>query len=214
MFQEKVCTKCEEKKSANGFHKDKSRRDGYSNWCKVCCKEYQQSEAGKKAYNQANEKYRQSDKGREARIRYSSSDKGKRIRQQYDASNAGRKVILHARKKFWQSLKGKQSKKRHSAIRRTHKTKAGGLYTQSQWYKLCKFYDFHCLRCDKQFFFEELTLDHIRPVSKGGSSNIFNIQPLCKPCNSKKGNKEIDYRKFLPDWIDRDASVWIQDTLF
>lgn len=34
-----------------------------------------------------------------------------------------------------------------------------------------------------------LSLDHIVPVSRGGGNTLENIQVLCKPCNSKKGNK-------------------------
>jgi len=34
-----------------------------------------------------------------------------------------------------------------------------------------------------------MTIDHILPKSRGGGNNINNYQPMCQPCNSKKGNK-------------------------
>jgi 5-methylcytosine-specific restriction endonuclease McrA len=73
---------------------------------------------------------------------------------------------------------------------RTAKTKAGGAYTYEQWIALCEKYDNHCLCCGKK---KKLTADHIVPVSKGGTSDIRNIQPLCGPCNSSKGNKSTDF---------------------
>ena len=56
-------------------------------------------------------------------------------------------------------------------------------------------YNFTCVHCGEK---EEkvLTIDHIYPVSKGGSDNISNLQILCKSCNSKKGNRlpqEVTY---------------------
>lgn len=35
----------------------------------------------------------------------------------------------------------------------------------------------------------KLTIDHIIPRSKGGSSKLFNLQPAHSTCNRKKGNK-------------------------
>jgi len=47
-------------------------------------------------------------------------------------------------------------------------------------------YGEQCVVCGSSV---DLTMDHIIPVSKGGEDVIENLQPLCKSCNSKKGNK-------------------------
>lgn len=35
---------------------------------------------------------------------------------------------------------------------------------------------------------EKMEVDHIRPWSMGGSDELWNLQPLCKPCNRTKSN--------------------------
>ena len=79
--------------------------------------------------------------------------------------------------------------------RRTRRLDAGGSFTASEWKSLCKRYHNRCLCCGKR---RKLTADHVIPVSKGGTSNISNIQPLCGPCNSSKGTKRTDYRRRIP----------------
>lgn len=44
-----------------------------------------------------------------------------------------------------------------------------------------------CQGCKQEFPDEELTVDHIRPLSKGGHPRALgNLQLMCEPCNSSK----------------------------
>jgi 5-methylcytosine-specific restriction endonuclease McrA len=80
------------------------------------------------------------------------------------------------------------------AKRRARETKSGGEFTREEWLDLCEKHDYRCLRCGKR---KPLAADHVIPVSKGGTSNISNIQPLCKICNSIKHTKSTDYRRLM-----------------
>ena len=64
-------------------------------------------------------------------------------------------------------------------------------YKKGRWYK-CAFCGKWCGRPagekanipDDQ----KMEVDHIKPWSQGGSDNLYNLQPLCKPCNRAKSN--------------------------
>ena len=43
-----------------------------------------------------------------------------------------------------------------------------------------------CHYCRRQVGREQLTMDHVVPLSRGGKSKKGNIVPACKECNSKK----------------------------
>lgn len=58
-------------------------------------------------------------------------------------------------------------------------------------YALAVRYGYRCLRCGTT---RRLGLDHIHPVSKGGKTEIDNLQLLCEPCNTEKGDQVMDYR--------------------
>lgn len=57
-----------------------------------------------------------------------------------------------------------------------------------------------CVCCKQPFPFNKMTVDHIKPISKPGSSNWpNNIQLLCKSCNSsKKNHHATDFRESKP----------------
>lgn len=79
--------------------------------------------------------------------------------------------------------------------RRVLETAAPGEhYTADEWKATKARYDHRCLMCRRQEPTIRLTVDHIMPISLGGSNAIDNLQPLCKSCNSKKHRGIIDLR--------------------
>lgn len=48
-----------------------------------------------------------------------------------------------------------------------------------------------CYLCRRAFAEDELTFDHIMPLSKGGKSNLGNLRLACDECNQRKGNQVL-----------------------
>lgn len=76
--------------------------------------------------------------------------------------------------------------------RRARLAQAEGSHTRQEWLALCERYGRRCLGCGASD--RPLTRDHVVPLSLGGSDYIENIQPLCRPCNTRKKDKHVDFR--------------------
>lgn len=85
----------------------------------------------------------------------------------------------------YQRFRGRQKvHRRRSAV---------GSHTKEQWDDLRALYGFRCACCRRPEPEVKLTEDHIVPVFSGGTNWIWNIQPLCQSCNSRKQTATIHY---------------------
>lgn len=74
-------------------------------------------------------------------------------------------------------------KRRYRARRRA----ADGFCSREQLEARIEFYGARCYLCREPFE----AIDHVIPVSRGGSEWPANLRPVCKSCNSRKGTRPL-----------------------
>lgn len=197
------CAICETTKPASDFYKkDKT--------CKKCRAE--RNKAIKSC---------QKDKTRERDKKYRAENKTKIEAQKKEYYEKNREEILRKdRHRYVANLQ--KNKTRHAAYRATHKkkiseynflykainaTKFGAIFdrklTQAMVFKefgavcyLCGMAIDMALLANHKF---SATIDHIIPLSRGGSHNLENTRPAHLSCNSKKHDKmPSELKCFLP----------------
>jgi 5-methylcytosine-specific restriction endonuclease McrA len=58
-----------------------------------------------------------------------------------------------------------------------------------------------CQYCNTPYTKQNLTLDHVVPLSLGGKTSWANIVAACGPCNNRKGNKtQLEMQIAHPSW--------------
>lgn len=183
----RACTKCGESKPLENFYNIKKDASKYCTECKSCM-------------NEANKKYRQANR-----------EKISKQRQQYRRANqekvaAGLKAWREKNRDYdratsaqWRKdnpelykqqmrnwrQKNKQRKSELDHRRRARKA-ANGSYvvTARDMRKLAG----PCVYCGSV---SDITLDHVIPISRGGSHGIGNLVAACRPCNNRKLDKTV-----------------------
>jgi 5-methylcytosine-specific restriction enzyme A len=62
-----------------------------------------------------------------------------------------------------------------------------------------------CYYCRRQVGHAALTMDHIVPLGRGGTSIRGNVVPACKDCNTrKKGMLPVEWREYVDSLAERD----------
>lgn len=109
-------------------------------------------------------------------------------------------MLEHGRKSYRKHIKTRLIYYRKLAFKRRN---SPGSFTKEEWDNKLKEYDYKCAYCGiseielLKITGMGLTIDHIIPISKGGTSNIDNLQPLCKKCNCRKSNKLLKVKLIL-----------------
>lgn len=67
------------------------------------------------------------------------------------------------------------------------KSTADGTVTAKAWAALKSAANNRCTYCGETFV--RLTMDHVIPLSRGGTHTLSNIVPACSSCNSRKNTK-------------------------
>ncbi len=86
-------------------------------------------------------------------------------------------ILLHD----WKSKRFYANGRRNRYVKREH--------TDTEWQAKLEEYNYQCAYCKKQL--NNLSKDHVVPISKGGNDKIDNIVPACLPCNRSKRAKEV-----------------------
>ena len=189
--RDKKCTVCKEIKPLSEFYKDAQRRDGHYTKCKNChstiVKNWQTNNKAK--FKELNDAWKRTHKERIREMERIRAGKNREKRQK--TFNVWRaKNPEYGRN--WRQC-NKEKIKHYAQNRRARILGNGGELSADEWYAILDFYGHKCLCCGREDV--KLTIDHVIPIFHGGKHSADNVQPLCGPCNSRKKDKHIDYRK-------------------
>lgn len=191
---QKQCRICGFFKHLDLFSRMKDARDGHHNICKSCDgarrrrQYYENHERELAAATKTRERRKDEVTIYLQKYRAEHKEKANAYSKRYRQEN--KEKILDLNRRY---LANNREKIRKQGQLSYAKRKAnGGTFTNDEWFALCNQFGNVCVCCGEQ---ERLTVDHIIPITKGGTSDIGNLQPLCKSCNSRKGDRIIiDYR--------------------
>lgn len=195
----KYCKKCNTEKNVTEFYINNRNKDGLSHICKECARDYSkryyQDNIEKCKRNKSN--YRSANRSKyltkQAEWRKNNRDKVNEWKLNWRLKNKEqineyqrqyrKKNIEKFRARKWDRTP--EQKKMYKLARKARKNKASGYCTQEQFNARWEYYGGLCYLCGS----EATTVDHIKPLSKGGSNWPCNLRPACRSCNSSKNNK-------------------------
>lgn len=198
----KICSKCNKNKSKQEFPKQSKCKDGLNYWCKSCYKEYRDDNKDRiksinalwqrnnpEKCNANTSKWAKNNLKKCAekakRWRNNNPDKAKEIDKRSRLKNPEKYEFYRKR---WQS-NNKDRLLIHWRNRNARKKNSEGKYNLEDIKKLLEYQKYKCVNCYKSVK-KSYHVDHINPLSKGGTNWPENLQILCPTCNLRKNAKD------------------------
>lgn len=191
----KKCTKCGVEKPFSDFHKNNRTKDGLIGSCKSCVSNYH------KTYYERNKAHMKTDSLRrysEDKEKHKARFKAWRERNPgYDAekSRAWRKNNPGAYQRWLEENPSyhRAWRQENPELVRAYARKRRALIQENGWEEyteaeVIEIWGDACVYCGGPFEH----LDHVHPISKGGSDTLDNVVPSCAPCNYSKGAKTLE----------------------
>lgn len=176
----KYCKKCNTEKPISEFHKRSASVDGLQAKCKSCDKEYE-----KRWYAENTERQLNNSRSWQA-------DNKERVAENMRAWGYRNREARNAYAKAWR-LANPERKLLSVRARRARKMRAEGHHTMEDVDLLFFRQRGMCANCTRKIVRSGRNgahLDHITPLSKGGSNWPWNLQFLCAHCNRTKHAKD------------------------
>ena len=175
----KRCPKCGEEKPATTefFHRHKQAKDGLKSWCKEC------NTAAAREYGRKNK-----EKVAEYHARYYQENRERLLPvfREY-AKEHSAEAVERATRWYHENIeRGRRNSRAAEARRRARIEGASGSHTADDIAAQYERQKGRCYWCQRKVG-AEFDVDHVTPLSKGGSNGPENIVIACPSCNRRKG---------------------------
>lgn len=97
--------------------------------------------------------------------------------------------ILAAKRADKKTERGRLRDRLNAHLRRERISRLTADLTPVQWLAVVKAHDAKCVYCQRDD--RELTIDHVKPISRGGAHTLLNVAPACRSCNVRKNATEL-----------------------
>lgn len=189
-----ACTLCGEWRSISDFYRDGRASGGRRKDCKPCClardRKRKSDPEVRAAYLAYQATYRQAhrEKARATTARYR-AENPRRVHAALEAFRARPENQQTARTRaraFRLANPGRRAEyeRRRRALKKLSETI--GFIQPAQLTAKLAYWGNRCWMCRSH---EDLQIDHVKPLAKGGAHVLANLRPACRPCNLRKSDR-------------------------